>query len=290
MFDTSLNFEQGNLWAATAFGVFVYLAGHAVHFGSVQRYVSMPNQTAAGRALVVNGLMVGIVCGVFFLAGSTLFAFYQQQSALPVAPIDRPTGDSATATVAADTLYDQLQREKHQDHLLPRFVMTELAVPGLLGLLLAGLFAAAMSSIDSGINSMTASVVCDWQSERQLELRHSRMLCCVFGLLSVTVAIVFYFQGGNVFPMIMKIAGMFFGLQLGIFVLGMSVKRATTRSAMIGLAAGIIGLIMTFVFEISHWWYGAITCVPTYLVGVAASCLNSPDGNSIGQTESTPCS
>lgn len=287
MFDTSLNFEQGNLWAATAFGVFVYLAGHAVHFGSVQRYVSMPSQKAAGWALVVNGLMVGIVCGVFFLAGSTLFAFYEQQSAFPVAPIETPTVGPVTATVPADTLYDQLQREKHQDHLLPRFVMTELSLPGLIGLLLAGLFAAAMSSIDSGINSMTASVVCDWQSERQLELRHSRVLCCVFGLLSVAVAIVFYFKGGNVFPMIMKIAGMFFGLQLGIFLLGMSVKRATTYSAMTGLAAGIIGLVMTFVFDISHWWYGAITCVPTYLVGVAASSLSSLGRKTNAETEIT---
>ena len=280
MFETSLNAEHGNLWAATAFGVFVYLAGHAVHFGSVQRYVSMPSQTAAGWALVVNGLMVGIVCGVFFLAGSTLFAFYQQQNTLSGTQIRPPSGESVTAAVGADSLYDELERDKHQDHLLPRFVMTELSVPGLLGLLLAGLFAAAMSSIDSGINSMTASVVCDWQADRHLKLRHSRMLCCVFGLLSVSVAIIFYFKGGNVFPLIMKIAGMFFGLQLGIFLLGMSVKRASTSSAMIGLAAGTIGLILTFVFEISHWWYGANTCVPTYVAGAVASCLGSADDGS----------
>ena len=137
-----------------------------------------------------------------------------------------------------------------------------------------------MSSIDSGINSMTASVVCDWQADRHLKLRHSRMLCCVFGLLSVSVAIIFYFKGGNVFPLIMKIAGMFFGLQLGIFLLGMSVKRASTSSAMIGLAAGTIGLILTFVFEISHWWFGANTCVPTYVAGAVASCLGSADDGS----------
>ena len=95
---------------------------------------------------------------------------------------------------------------------------------------------------------------------------------------------VFYFKGGNVFPMIMKIAGMFFGLQLGLFLLGMSVKRATSNTAMIGLTAGTIGLVMTFVFEISHWWYGAITCVPTYLVGVMASCMVSSDDTSAGQT------
>ena len=284
MFDTSLSAEHGNLWAATAFGMFVYLAGHAVHFGSVQRYVSMPSQTAAGWALVVNGLMVGLVCGLFFLAGSTLFAFYQQQAEQRGSPMETVSDVSVAAPIIADTLYDELKREKHQDQLLPRFVMSELSIPGLIGLLLAGLFAAAMSSIDSGINSMTASVVCDWQSERQLELRHSRVLCCVFGLLSVAVAMVFYFKGGNVFPMIMKIAGMFFGLQLGLFLLGMSVKRATSNTAMIGLTAGTIGLIMTFVFEIPHWWYGAITCVPTYLVGVMASYLMSSDDTSAGQT------
>lgn len=281
MFNTSLSAEHGNLWAAVAFGVFVYLAGHAVNFGSVQRYVSMPSQTAAGCSLVVNGLVMGLVCGVFFLTGSALFAFYQQQNVMAVDDASEAAqeSDAVFEPAVTETLYDQLKREKRQDQLLPRFVMTQIPIPGLLGFILAGLFAAAMSSIDSGINSMTASVVCDWQSERQLGLSHSRILCSVFGLLSVVVAIVFYFMGGNVFPMIMKIAGMFFGLQLGIFLLGMTVKRATSRSATIGLAAGIIGLVLTFVFSISHWWYGAITCLPTYLVGVAASVLLPPDPN-----------
>ena len=79
----------------------------------------------------------------------------------------------------------------NEEQLLPQSVMTEIPVRGLTGLLLAGPFAAAMSSIDSGINSMTASVVCDWQSQRHSELRHSRMLCFIFGLLSVAMAVVF---------------------------------------------------------------------------------------------------
>ena len=120
---------------------------------------------------------------------------------------------------------------------------------------------------------MTASVVCDWQSERHLQLGYSRVLCLVFGILSVAMAVVFYYKGGNVFPLIMKIAGMFFGLQLGIFLLGMFVRRASSVTASIGLAGGVLGLGLTFVLPISHWWYGAITCVPTFVVGTVASFL-----------------
>ncbi|MCA9133215.1 MAG: sodium/solute symporter [Planctomycetales bacterium] len=293
MFNTSLSFSEkrGDLWGAMAFGMFVYLATHTVNFGAVQRYVSMPSQAAAGWALVVNGLMVAIVCGVFFVAGSTIFAFYQQQAARPEAAQTATasiaqTEAAAGTPIAVDTLYDQLKRDDQQDQLLPRFVMTEIPIPGLIGLLLAGLFAAAMSSIDSGINSMTASVVCDWQSNRHLELWYSRLLCASFGLLSVGVAIMLYFNGGNVFPMIMKIAGMFFGLQLGLFLLGMTVKRASAASATIGMVAGFVGLASTFVLDISHWWYGAVTCVPTFVVGLVASFLCSPDAKS--ETVSAP--
>lgn len=284
MFDTKFDFEHGNIYAACAFGIFVYLAGHAVNFTAVQRYVSMPNRTAAGWSLIVNGLMLGTVCGGFFLTGSVLFAFYEQQR--PGVSASTPAANSSSRSMVAsesevivptdETLYDQLRREKHEDHLLPRFVMNEISAPGLIGLLLAGLFAAAMSSVDSGINSMTASVVCDWQSDRQLPVAHSRALCVLFGIISMGTAVVFYYQGGNVFSLIMKIAGMFFGLQVGIFLVGMLIKRATTTTAMIGLGAGLLGLASTFVLPISHWWYGAVTCIPTFTVGAIASLLLPP--------------
>ena len=276
MFRTTFDLEHGNLYAAVAFGIFVYLASHAVSFTAVQRFMSMPNISAAGWSLVVNGVMVAVVCGIFFLVGSTLFAFYEQQSVrlgerAPVEQVADVGAGAEHASAGAGTLYEECETEGHEDQLLPRFVMTEIPLPGLVGLLMAGLFAAAMSSVDSGINSMTATVVCDWQANRHMGLRQSRWLCAVFGALAAGIAVTFYYYGGNVFPLIMKIAGMFFGLMLGVFLLGMLVPRANTEGVKIGLAAGVIALSSTFVFDISHWWFGAVTCVPTFVVGYLAS-------------------
>ena len=270
MFRTTFDLQNGNLYAACAFGLFIYLTSHSVHFTAVQRYMSMPSQSAAGWSLVVNGVLIAVVCGVFFFVGSTLFAFYQQQSESNMGATE------PSASLPSVTLYERLDDSGHQDQLLPRFVMTEIGRSGLIGLLLAGLLAAAMSSMDSGINSMTASAVCDWSSNRELKLSQSRLLCGIFGIAAVTMAVVFYYRGGNVFPLIMKIAGMFFGLLLAVFLLGMLVRRANTPGVSIGLVAGIVALAATFVLPISHWWFGLLTCVPTFVVGALASLFFAP--------------
>lgn len=273
--------KEGNVYAACAFGFFVYLTGHAISFTAVQRYMSMPSLTAARWSLVVNGAAAALVCGLFFAVGSCLFAFYHQQESMrpgknrvnlssESADFESEELSSGSAEVS---LYVQLRRQKKEDQLLPHFVMSEIPVAGLMGLLLAGLFAAAMSSVDSGINSMTASIACDWMSGREMQLWQSRLLCLCFGITSVIMAVTFYFLGGNVFPLIMKIAGMFFGLMLAIFLLGMLLPWANTFGVTIGLMCGLTALALTFYLEISHWWFGAATCIPTFIVGGIASRL-----------------
>ena len=272
MFETSFSFGSANIYGVFAFGIFVYLSGQAVTFTAVQRYVSMSSIKVARKSLVVNGLMTGIVCLVFFLSGSAVFAFYHQ---------DESTSKSSSQLETQQVnLYQQLEKKPDgrnlQDQLLPRFIMSELPYKGLMGLLLAGLFAAAMSSVDSGINSMTASVVCDWQKEGEnFDLKQSRFLCALFGMLTIGMALVFYFAGGQVFPLIMRIAGMFLGSLLGLFLLGLLVKRANTFSATIGMFAGGIGVFAAVGFQVSHWWYGAFASIPVFCVGSVAAFLSS---------------
>jgi Na+/proline symporter len=117
-------------------------------------------------------------------------------------------------------------------------------------------------------------VVCDWRTDAQLNLRQSQILSAVFGLAAIALAITFYFSGGRVFPLIMKIAGTFLGLLLGVFVLGLVVKRANSTSATCGLAAGIACLALAFFYNVAHWWYGAIASLPVFLVGCLASFVN----------------
>ena len=275
MFHTTFDLKESSVWGACAFGFFVYLAAHAVMFTSVQRYVSMPSIAAARASLIVNGVLVCVICLVFFLVGTTLFAFYHQdEKAGPeLAALEAPAGQ---ADSREGNLFDRLQQQKIGDQLVPRFIMEELPVTGLMGLLLAGLFAAAMSSVDSGINSMTASVVCDWQHGEQLRLRGSQLLCFVFGVAAVGTSVVLYFVGGDVFPMIMKIAGTFFGFLLAMFLLGMFIRRTNYEGVLIGIVAGVFGLAMAIRLNVTDYWIGAFTCVPTMAVGAIASLFFPP--------------
>ena len=258
MFKMTWSLTDENLWSACAFGFFVYLSGHSVSFTAAQRYVSMPNIRAARYSLIVNGVMVGAVCLLFFFVGTMLFAFYQQHD---------------------PQLFADLGRLGKGDQLLPTFVTQHIPVPGLVGLLLAGLFAAAMSSMDSGINSLTASVVCDWVGGKNVPMMLNRICCAIFGFAAVMAAFVLQTMGGNVFDMIMTIAGTFLGLLLGVFSLGMFSRRANTQGVLIGMCAGTVALLLVmFVFNksVNHWWYGAFTCLPTVVVGWSASLFFPP--------------
>jgi SSS family solute:Na+ symporter len=249
--------DRGNFFSACAFGVFVYISSFSVFQGAVQRYVAMPTVKVARTSLVLNATVTAAICLLFFLVGTVLFCFYHH--ALPVDAV-------------ANSGFPELAK---QDQLLPLFVMQELPQIGLMGLFLAGLFAAAMSSVDSGINCLTALVVSDWLSNRKLGVGFSRVLCFVFGTGVILTAVILQTWESNVFDTVMMIAGTFFGPLFGIFLLGIFVKRANSY----GAAAGVLASVATVGWvlwtkdtnQISHWWYAAFGCLPVLVVGTLVS-------------------
>jgi SSS family solute:Na+ symporter len=257
--------SEANVFGACAFGFFVYLAGHAVNFTAVQRYVSMPSVREARRSLLVNGIMVTLTCSLFFFVGSTLFVYYDQ-----MANPDTPTP------------FQVLHDREQGDQLLPYFVMNELPQIGLTGMLVAGLFAAAMSSMDSGINSLTASIVCDWRRGDQQSVSQSRKWCVLFGLLAITSSIVISLvTKAPVFKILMTIAGTFLGLLLGIFLLGMLVARANWQGAMMGLVGGIFIWGVCKYLGMTYWWDGACTTISTFAIGTLFSLSFPPPDTSL---------
>ncbi|MFH1920229.1 MAG: sodium/solute symporter [Planctomycetota bacterium] len=254
MFDFRVDLTERNTFlSACCLGLFVYLPGYTTSQVTVQRYVCMSDLREARRALLINALVATLVAVLFFFVGTTLFAFYHQPGAAGFPELER------------------------QDQLLPHFVLAELPYAGLTGLLLAGLFAAVMSTIDSGINSLTAVVVYDWLSGRDLPVAWSRFLCGLFGAAVIGAALVASRMDKHVIDIIIGIAGSFLGLLLGVFLVGMLVRRANTGGALVGLAAGAMSLAFVWTQTSIHgWWYGAYTCLPTFGVGVLASYLFRP--------------
>jgi len=244
--------DRGTFYSACAFGLFMYLPGYTASQVTAQRYVSMSSLGEARRALLLHAVVVTLTVLLFFFVGSTLFAYYHQAGGFP-----------------------DLPKEK-QDQILPIFVVTVLPQVGLTGLLVAGLFAAAMSTIDSGINSLTAVVVYDWLSGRRIGVGFSRLLCALFGLSVIGAALLVPCLAKNVIGMITTVASTFLGLLLGVFLLGMFARRANTAGAFAGLAAGVVSLAIVLPTDIPLWWYGAFTCFPVILVGLPVSCLFHP--------------
>jgi SSS family transporter len=249
----SKNFTESNtVFTAAAFGLFMYLPGYAVSQNMIQRYVCA-GSLAAGRGVVLLSAVINTVLGlVFLLVGTVLFAFYSQAGGpgLPAAGVE-------------------IAKE---DQILPYFVATQLPRIGLLGLVLAGLFAAAMSTIDSGINAVTSVIVYDWLSGRQLHLTVSRALTSLLGITVIAAALFVPVLGNNVIEIINVIAGTALGMLLAVYLLGMFVPRANLPGVLAGVAAGLLCLALVW-GSVPNWWYGAFTIVPTFVVGALASLL-----------------
>ncbi len=250
---TPENFTGRNtVFTALAYGLFMYLPGYAVAQNMIQRYVCA-GSLARGRSVAVLSAVINASLGfLFLLVGTAVFAFYSQSRAggLPAAGVE-------------------IAKE---DQILPYFVATELPGLGLTGLILAGLFAAAMSTVDSGINGVTSVIIYDWLAGRQLPLRISRTLTAILGVIVIGAALLVPVLGKNVIDIISMIASTSLGILLGIYLLGMLVRRANLGGVLIGFAAGLLCLaIVWIVTDIPTWWFGAFTIVPTFVVGAIAS-------------------
>jgi SSS family solute:Na+ symporter len=262
MFDVRFDLvSKATFLPACAFGLFVYGAVSVTSQAAIQRYASLPSVAAGRRMLAVNGIGTAVVCLLFFVLGTTMFTFYAQN----------PAGESG--------VFPELPK---QDQLTMHFVRTELPYPGLIGLLLAGLFTAVMGSVSSGLSALSSLLVCDWLPGRRLELGLSRLMSALFGILTIGMALVAPLLGEHVFEIIIRISGALFGPLLGLFLLGAIVRRANATGALVGLAAEIAVLAAIFPSDIAYWWYGALTCIPTFAVGALASLFfPAPPGEKV---------
>jgi solute:Na+ symporter, SSS family len=240
--------DSSSFYSALAFVLFMYLPGYAVAQNMIQRYVCA-GSLRRGRAVVLLSAGVNATLGLLFLlVGTALFAFYAQPNGLGMPELAR------------------------QDQILPHFISTQAAGIGLVGLMLAGLFAAAMSTIDSGINGVASVIVYDWLGGRELPLWASRALTAVLGVLVIVSALLAPQLGDNVINIITTIAGTLLGALMAVFLLGMFAPRTNSAGVLLGLAVGAACLLVViFRTDIPKWWYGTFTIFPTFFVGLVAS-------------------
>lgn len=139
------------------------------------------------------------------------------------------------------------------NYILPYFVLTQMP-PGIIGIIVATILAAALSSIDSGLNSLASSTVIDWQKRLHKTeksphyyLNASKIATAGWGVFAVLAALA-YGETDSIVELVNKVGSYFYGAILGVFML-IWVKPANGNGAFIGL---IMGMLTVFLFDNLH--------------------------------------
>ena len=217
---------------------------HGANQMAMQRYFTVRNVKAARISYVISAV-AALALGVILAGVGISLMYFIQQYDLP-----------ASAGILSDI---RSVRNVAQDSVFPQFISIYMP-SGLRGLVVAALFAAAMSTIDSGANSASTILTVDFmrrfdpKSEAsQLELKRARIMTACMGVLVVGYTIVLYelSKGSDIISLAQKGFNCFLGPLGALFVLGMFVKRATPVSVIPALILGeITGVCASYSTEL----------------------------------------
>jgi SSS family transporter len=168
------------------------------------------------------------------------------------------------------------------NYVFPTFVITQMPM-GLVGLIIAAIFAAAMSSIAAELNSLATSSVIDIyrrllkpEASDAHYLRVSRLATAAWGVVACGVA-VYASTLGSLIEVVNRFGSFFYGSLLGVFVLAIGTRRATATGAFVGLLAGMAAVAYVAFSHpaISFLWHNVVGVVVVTVVGMGVS-LASP--------------
>lgn len=239
-------------WAGLIGGTFLTMASHGTDQLLVQRLLTCRDKRDSQKALITSGFIVLFQFALFLVIGLMLYAYYQQ------VPVPKVTTN---------------------DEIFPAFIVQSLP-HGVAGLVIAAIFAAAMSNLSGSLNSLASTTVLDFykplagkdRTDSDL-LRLSRWCTAAWGLVLIAIAIVA--RGwGSVFTTGLTIASLVYGPMLGAFLLGVLTTRANQPGVMAGIAVSLVCMLLVKNYSALAWtWYvlvGTTICVSVgYLVSLA---------------------
>lgn len=264
LFDFTFDVTRSyTFWSGVIGGAFLTTATHGTDQMMVQRFLCASTQSDARKALLWSGVVVFVQFTLFLLIGAMLFVYYTQHAPGEIASFTR---DGRILT----------------DRIFPYFVINHLPT-GVVGLVLAAIFAAAMSTLSSSLNSSAAAVVNDFYMPAAPEARGgrddrhylsvSRGLTLTFGLLQVGIAVVAISFSSRVVDEVLGIASFTNGIILGVFLLG-TLTRVTQSAAFAGILVGATVMLGVKLGTTVSWqWYVLVGSLVTLSAGVFADRL-----------------
>ncbi|MEE2640741.1 MAG: sodium/solute symporter [Planctomycetota bacterium] len=243
------------LWVIILGGIGQNISSYTSDQAVVQRYMTTPDARRAARSIWTNALLTIPATLLFFGMGTALFVYYRQHP-------------------------EQLDPSATTDQIFPMFIANSLPV-GVAGLLVAGIFAAAQSTVSTSMNSTATSIVTDFlkpfhvlKDDRQY-LMAARMFTVLLGIAGTGFALLFISPDiKSLFDEFIKVIGLFMGVLGGLFVLGVMTKRANGTGALVG---GIVGAVSMFALwkltPINGYLYTTSGIVICFVVGYLVSLL-----------------
>lgn len=256
--------ETFTFWPMLIGGFFLYLSYYGCDQTQVQRELSTRCADDTNMSLFINGLLRFPLVATYCLIGVAIGAYIARHpefvNSLPLRAGGDPNFNLA----------------------VPAFCVRFLP-HGVIGLIMVSLFAAAMSSLDSTINSLSATTMQDIVARfivrkgmvPRTELLWSRLTTVFWGILCIVFSFFVGGISGSIIESINKIGSLANGPILATFLLAILTRRANDIGAMIGIVAGFAANLLTWKFlpQVSWLWWNVIGCAVTFGVGYAGSLL-----------------
>jgi SSS family solute:Na+ symporter len=264
--------SQATILVVLLYGLFINLQNFGIDQNIIQRYIASSSDREAGRGLWLSGLLYVPVSAVFFLIGTTLFVYYHaerhagelpevkqlvaRQRLMQQGVYPQYTSESN----GAETLTPHYQQELESkaatlqdkdigDRVFPHFIAKHLP-PGLTGLLVAAVFAAAMSTVSTSLNSSATLLMTDYyrrffnpnpsESQSMLVLYLSTI---VWGILGTAMALLLIRLTESALDIWWTLSGILGGGMCGLFLLGMIGRRARNPSAVAAVLLGVVVIL-----------------------------------------------
>lgn len=239
-------------WSGVIGGTFLTMASHGTDQTIVQRLLAASSKRQAQAALLGSAVIVFLQFALFLALGVMLYVF------------------NGAPPIIAGHSYDPV---------FPTFIVTQMPA-GLRGLVLAAIFAVAMSNASGSLNSLAASSVVDFKTLRGTAsdpsatdsarlLRLSRWMTLVWGAALLALGMVHW---GPLLEAGLSIASITFGALLGLFLLSFYNPRANAFGAITGMAVGLATMLyITFHTNLVWTWYVLAGTLVTLAAGSLAS-------------------
>ena len=252
-FDLTLSLKEPTVWVMLFGGFFANLTSYGTDHTMVQRYLVTPTKKEAQKSIWIGALLTIPSSLIFFFVGTTLFVFYKMN---PSALNENFITDDA---------------------IFPWYIVTELPT-GISGILIAAIFAAAMSSLSSSMHAGAASFNVDildrfGLGKNEDPMKIARWTTFIIGTLGILFAFFMAtFDIKSLWDEFNKILGLILGSLGGVFLLGLMTKKANSKGVVFGIVFSFLIQILISQFQIVHLLlYSATGVISCFISGYIAS-------------------